>query len=438
MLRRSGTLSARAAIRSALAAALCGLAAGASAPARAVTAVIGGTIHPVTGPVIENGVLLFDDDGIVAVGARGDVDVPADAVRIDARERHVWPGMINAMSHIGLAEVGSVRGTQDLNEHGTMNPNARAEIALNVSSMTIPVARANGVLLAATLPHGGLVSGTAAAIALDGWSSEELVRRAPIGLVVAWPAMPSGGEPDSAGGWEAGIARLDRMIKETLAYEGARESGSARDADVRWESLHAIVAGAVPVWIHAKTLRQIRAAMDWTARYGLSMVLLAGDAASASDAPLCAAELAARDIPVILQTTRRPLRRSDPYDAAFTEPELLRRAGVRIAFGTWDASNARNLPQEAARAAAFGLPREEAERALTLAAAEILGVADRYGSLSPGKSATFLIVDGDLLEVRMHVDRAWIDGREISLDSRHTELWKKWSARPMPAGTPSE
>ncbi|MBZ0269696.1 amidohydrolase family protein, partial [bacterium] len=422
--------AARAIVRAAIAAAV--LLAVATAPgtaSAATTAVIGGTIHPVSGPVIENGILLFDEDGIVAVGPRAEVDVPPDAVRVDARERHVWPGMINALSHIGLIEVGSVRGTNDLDEHGTMNPNARAEIALNASSLHIPVTRANGVLLAATLPRGGLVAGTAAAIAMDGWSAEEMTRRAPIGLVIYWPAMPSTDDADSIAKWEKDVARLDRMLEETRAYGEARESQVIRDADVRWESLRGVVSGDVPVWIHAKTLRQIHAAMDWTARQGLSMVLLSGDAGGASDAPLCAGELAARGIPVIVQTTRRPAHRSDPYDAAYTEPELLHRAGVRIAFGTWDASNARHLPHEAGRAAAYGLPRAEAERALTLGAAEILGVDDRYGSLAPGKSATFLIVDGDLLETRMRVDPGAIDGREISLESRQTELWKKWSGR---------
>jgi imidazolonepropionase-like amidohydrolase len=164
------------------------------------------------------------------------------------------------------------------------------------------------------------------------------------------------------------------------------------------------------------------------------MVLVEGTGSVSGDSPRCATELATRDIPVVLSTNRRPGRRTDPYDDAYTLPARLQASGVRLAFGTWNSANARNLPQEASRAAAYGLPREAAERALTLGAAEILGIDDRYGSLTPGKSATFVIVDGDVLEVRMHVDRAWIDGHEISLESRHTRLWKKWSARPLPKG----
>jgi len=412
--------------RAALVAAVA-VAAASSAGASPV-AVVGGVVHPIDRPAIEGGVLLFDETGILAVGPAAVVDVPAGAERVDATEKHVWPGMINAVTYLGLAEISEVRGTMDIDEHGGMNPNARAEVAINASSEHIPVTRANGVLLAATLPRGGLVPGTAAAIALDGWTSEEMVRRAPVGLIVSWPAMPADSEADTAGGgWQKSVLRLDDMIRQARAYEGAQESGGTRAADVRWEALHGVLTGEVPVWVEATTLRQIHAALDWAARNDLRLVFMRG-----SDAWRCADELATRGVPVVLQTTLRPRRRSLPYDGPFTLPARLHSAGVPLAFGSWSSSAARDLPQEAARAVAFGLPREAAERALTLGAAEVLGIDDRYGSLAPGKSATFLLVDGDLLEVRMHVERAWIDGREVSLENRQTRLYEKWSSRPMP------
>jgi imidazolonepropionase-like amidohydrolase len=279
-------------------------------------------------------------------------------------------------------------------------------------------------------------------VALDGWTWEELVRLAPAGLVVRWPSMerpkpnPAKPETTKAGAipvWEERVARLDEMIREAAAYARARDTGAERDADVRWESLRPVVSGELPVWIQATQLVQIRAAMDWTAKRGLSMVLVDGDGGTGGDAWRAASELAERGIPVILQTTRLPSRAWEPYDAAFAAPARLHEAGVDIAFGSWSSSVARSLPQEAARASAFGLPREEAERALTLGAAEVLGVADRYGSLDPGKSATLILVDGDLLETRMQVVRAWIDGRELDLSNRHSALRERWSARPAPA-----
>jgi imidazolonepropionase-like amidohydrolase len=405
----------------------------------------GGVVHPVSGPPIEPGALWMEEGILRAVGTPAEVAalVSADAEVIDVTGKHVWPGMVDALGFHGLTEVGSVPGTVDLDEAGEMNPNVRAEIAINVSSSHFPVTRANGVLLAAVLPRGGLVSGTAAAIALDGWSVEELVRRSPVGLVAHWPSMrektgAGAGAAEEKGerpAWEARVARLDEMVEEGRVYYRARTPVESkpppRAVDVRWESLAPVVSGDVPVWIHASSLAQIRAALDWTERHGLRMVLVDGNHKRSGDAWRCAGELAARDVPVILHTTRLPARRHEPYDTPFTSPGRLHAAGVSIAFASWSSAHARDLPQEAARAAAFGLPREAAIRALTLGAAEILGIDDRYGSLEPGKSATVLVTDGDLLEVRMHVERAWLDGRELDLESRHTRLWKEWSRRPM-------
>jgi imidazolonepropionase-like amidohydrolase len=405
----------------------------------APVAIVGGTIHPISGPPIERGVLLFEDGKILAVGAEGSVSVPRQAVRVDAAGLHVWPGMIDAYSTIGLREISSVRGTLDITESGQINPNARAEVAVNASSTHVPVTRANGVLLAATVPSGSMVPGSAAVIALDGWTWEDMVRKAPAGLVIRWPEMGpkvrasqfAGGERESGGdGWEERVARLDEMVAEARSYSSGRVSKSiSRDKDVRWESLQSIMEQKTRVWIEASTLPQIRAAIDWSEKHGLPMALIDGGGA-VGDAWRIAPELAERKIPVFVQTTRMPRRNYEPYDTPFAAPAKLHEAGVRVVFGSWGDANARNLPSEAARAVAFGLPREAAEHALTLGAAEVLGIDDRYGSLEPGKSATVIVIDGDLLETRMNVKRAYLDGNELDLSSRHTELWKKWSARP--------
>ncbi len=403
------------------------------------TAVVGARIHPISAPPIETGILVFDGDRIIAVGSAEDTDVPPGAEVIHALGLDLWPGMINARTSLGLVEIGSVRGTRDITESGPMNPGARAETAINPESELFPVTRANGVLLAATLPGGRLVPGTVAVIATDGWTPEEMVRRAPAGLVIQWPNMRSkppekkkpdyGERPKTAATWEKQIMSLTDMIDEARAYVRACAESETpeRDYDVQWEALRPVLTGKVPVWVVATREAQIRAALAWTAEHNLSMVLVDN-----GDAWRCAEELAQRDVPVITRTIRLPRRRHDPYDTPFVAPARLHNAGVRICFGTQSSSNARNLPQEAARAAAWGLPREIAERGLTLGAAEVLGVSDRYGSLEPGKSATFILVEGDLLETRMQVRRAWIDGVERSLESRHTRLAEKYRSRPRP------
>lgn len=424
--------------KSRLGLALLTLALSGSVATAAPVAVTGGTIHPISGPAIENGVLVFDGKRIIAVGTVADVTIPAAAGRVDATGLHVWPGLIDAFNRMALREVGALRATNDHDEHGTMNPESRAEIAVNASSMHIAVTRANGILLTATFPQGGLVPGSGAVLALNGWTSEEMVRRAPVGLLIEWPGMNRPEEPVSSGepeAWEEQVSALDAMVEEARAYVRARDAGSSpRDADVRWESLRGVVAGKTPVWIQATTLRQIRAAMDWTDEQRLKMVLVDGTSSRSGDSYRVAEELADRDIPVVLRTRRRPSRDWDPYDLAYTIPGILHEAGVTVLFGTWSYSAIRSLPQDAARAAAYGLPRAAAERALTLDAARVMGLDADYGSLDPGKTATFLLVEGDVLDIRMNVKRAWIDGEEISLESRHTRLWKKWSSRPMPSG----
>lgn len=419
----------------------------------AVVAVTGGTVHPIAGPAIEQGVLLTEGDKITAVGSTAEVAIPEGAAIVDATGLHVWPALIDAHTELGLREIGTVRGTVDLRESGEMNPNARAEVAVNASSMLLPVTRANGVFLAAAVPSGSLVPGTVATIALDGWTWEEMVRFAPTGLVIAWPQMgpwnrrPSFDdeeEPQKPPKWEEKVAALDAMISEARAYATAREKVPAqgksrreakvldRASDVRWESLRTVVEGTTPVWISAGNATQIRNALDWVEKHGLRMVLLDGGG-TASDVFRFADELSRRGIPVITRSIRMPRRPEDPYDTPYAIPAKLHAAGVRIAFGTWEASNVRNLPCEAGRAVAYGLPREAAERALTLGAAEVLGVGTRYGSLEAGKSATFILVQGDLLDGRMNVTRGFLDGRELDLQSHHTELWRKWSARPTSA-----
>jgi imidazolonepropionase-like amidohydrolase len=230
--------------------------------------------------------------------------------------------------------------------------------------------------------------------------------------------------------WEERLAKLDEMIGEAKSYrEGRGARIPTRGSDVRWESLDSVVDGKTPLWIEAANATQIRSALDWTQKHGLRMVLLDG-----GDGWRFADELAAREIPVVTQTTRLPLRRYEPYDTPFTGPSKLHAAGVQVAFGSGESSNARNLPSDAARAWAYGMPREAAERGITIEPARLLGIDDRYGSLEPGKSATLILVEGDLLETRMNVKRAWLDGRELDLSSHHTELWEKWSARPKPGG----
>ncbi len=407
-----------------------------AAPQARPVVIRGATIHPVSGPAIADGMLLFDRGKIIALGR--EVAVPADAVVVEAAGKHVYPGLIAASSRLGLVEIDYVRQTSDESESGELNPNVRAERAINPDSERIPVTRTNGVALAAVLPEGGLISGMGALVRLDGWTWEEMTMRAPLCLAINWPQ--AGGhvgliDPESRKQRRERIAgqidRLDRAFEQARAYRASRRAnGAAKPTrgglDQRWEALLPVLEGQVPVWIAADYLRDIEAAVEWSARQGLRMVLVGG-----MEAPRAAALLKAHGVPVLAGPIHRlPLGPDEPFDDPFTLPARLQAAGLEFCIiGSPASGNDRNLPFQAATAAAYGLPPEEALKAVTLYPARIMGIGDRAGSLEPGKDATLLIADGDPLEAATTVEALYIEGREVDLDSRQKQLYRKYQEK---------
>lgn len=379
-------------------------------PQKQPIALVGGTIHPVSGPVIEKGTVLFEKGRITAVGTG--IALPAGALTVDVSGKHVYPGLIEADSQLGLREISSVRGTVDASETGSINPNVRAEAAINPDSEHIPSTRSNGIALAAVSPVGGIVSGKAAVIMLDGWTWEDLTLRAPAGLVVNWPEKPER------------RAELEQAFREARAYRAARESSGSKGlpahaVDVRWEAMLPVLRGELPVWVRVDGARNIEAAAEWAGREGVKMVLLGG-----AESPRVAELLKRRDIPVVITPILRLPNRADaPFDEAFTIAAKLHAAGVRFCIG---GGEERNLPYHASLAAAYGLPREEALKSVTRYAAEILGVGDRAGTLEPGKDATLIVTDGDPLEVITNVERMYIQGRAVDLSDKHKMLYEKY------------
>jgi imidazolonepropionase-like amidohydrolase len=201
------------------------------------------------------------------------------------------------------------------------------------------------------------------------------------------------------------------------------------DFDPKYEALRPVLAGELPLFLWAEERNQIGQALDWAKKEGFGKLVLV----SGPDAAQFAERLAAENVPVVLRDVLRlPDRSWDPYDAAYTAAAKLHAAGVRIAFADGgDSSNARNLPFHAAMAVAFGLPREAAHRALTAGAAEILGLADRVGSLAPGLEATFFVASGDPLDIRTTIQRVFVRGVEIDLTADpQQQLWERYRGRP--------
>jgi imidazolonepropionase-like amidohydrolase len=407
-------------------------------------ALVGATVHTADGPPLESATIVIRGDRIAAVGK---VEPPAGAEIVDLTGRHVAPGYVSANTVLGLTEISAVDMTNDFQETGDLNPNARAEVAVNPDSELIPVARVNGVTSALVVPRGGDISGTSALIGLDGWTYEDLTRRAPVGLHVVWPRMTpqEGGfrpEPveEQEKARDEAVERLSEAFATARAYWKARraetEPGVPRhDRDVRWEAMGPALAGEIPVFVHASAENELRAALAFLVEQDIPKAVIVGGA----DAEAVADELKRRDIPVIIGATlRNPGRDSDPYDRAFTLPARLRAAGVRFCIadsgGSMEAANARNLPYHAAMAAAFGLSPEDALRAITRDAASILGVEEDVGSIQPGRLADLIVTDGHPLEITSSVEQVYISGRAIPMESRHTRLFERWRSRPRPAG----
>jgi imidazolonepropionase-like amidohydrolase len=404
-------------------------------------ALVGGTIHPANGPVVNNGTIVAKDGRITAVGAG--VSAPADAKVFDCSGKEVYPGMISANTVLGLLEIESVRGTADQQEIGEVNPNVRAEVEINPESELIPVTRVNGVTTANVTPLGGAISGTSALIHLAGWTWEDMTLKAPVGMNVRWPRMTTQrsfedprSEEEQKKARDEAIEAIRKSFDDARAYwKAVGAEGQANvprhDRDVKWESMGKALRGEIPVFFHASSLAQIRGVLSFVDEQKLPKVVLVGGA----DAWMVADELKARHIAVVCDPTLEvPRHRYDAYDACYTLPAKLATAGVQYCIADGGTSfivmNSRNLPYQASMAAAFGLAPDEALRSVTLYPAQILGIGDRLGSIEPGKNADLVVTDGDLLDETTHVQQVFIDGEAISMENRQTRLFKKYDARP--------
>jgi imidazolonepropionase-like amidohydrolase len=409
-------------------------------PQSAIVVIRNATIVPVTGPRIQNGSIVLRADRIEAVGAT--VTAPADARVIDGTGLFVYPGMIDGGTQLGLTEIGSVAGGEDTQELGDFNPQIVALTAVNPHSELIPVTRVNGVTTAITAAEGGLISGQAGLIDLIGWTPAEMTVRRHAAMVVSYPSLGGGGGGGGGGfrGQQQSDAErreeLDRRTRSLRSYFADAKAytdmkgrvataGGVRKVNQAMEAMTSIMRGEMPVIFDVTTADQIRGVLALADSFGIKVVLR-----GAREAWRLADTLAMRKIPVIVGPLTSVPGADDPYDMTYANPGVLTRAGVKIAFQTSDAANSRNLPYNAALAVAYGLDADAALRALTINAAEIFGVADRYGSLAPGKVANVVVTTGDPMDVRSVVRHLFIRGQPVPLDDRHTRLYEQFRARP--------
>jgi len=406
------------------------------------------TVHPVSGPVLSPGDVLIENGKVSQIGH---LDVKADQV-VDLTGQHLYPGLLALNTSLGLVEIEEVRATRDMEETGQFVPEVQSWVAVNPDSELLPVARANGVAFFEPTPEGSMVAGQSALMVMDGWTTEEMVFKKPAALHIYWPSMDigTGGRRGgfrrrgASGSPEERVKERERKVKELADFfddarayaqaRGAAQTNGAPDPGLNpsWEAMLPYVRGQQPIIIHADELRQIKSALQWAETNNYKIIIAGG-----YDAWKVADLLAKKNVPVIYDAMYRlPSSEVESYDIHFKAPELLRQAGVKVAFSLQGdvaaAALTKNLPYVASQAVAYGLPADEALKAITLYPAQILGVDNRLGAIEQGKDGTVFACTGDILDLRANVTHLWVAGHEVSLENRHTRLYEKYRNRPKP------
>jgi len=400
-------------------------------------AITNARIIPVAGAEIPKGTILVRDGKIAEIGAG--IAVPPGAEVVDATGLRAYPGMIDGYSQLGLVEISGVAATVDSRETGRLNPQARALEAVRYYSMHIPITRSNGITAAIVAPSGGVIAGVSCLLKLDGWTNREMAVLPAAAMHIELPGIRGGrggfgggrrgGQPQATG--PAILAELKELLRAARAYEKRRDAAlkdprlALPEFNETYECLLPLVKGKIPAMISVHGERDIRAAIAFVRDEKLKAVFY-----GVEQGFKVAKELAESGIPVVLGSLYdQPPVWEDGYDSIFRNPGELAKAGVKIAFSSSSSSVAKDLPYHAAKAAAFGLDRAEALRAVTINPAEIFGVAAAMGSLEKGKAANIVLADDDILEMRTNIVKVWIDGRACDMSNRYTELLDKFKKK---------
>ena len=399
----------------------------------------GGILHTVSTDIFEGYDILFSKGKIVRIEKNIMASPETDVY--DVFGKHIIPGYIAPITRIGLVEIGLVKQTRDFSERGSFNPNVKANVSYNPDSDLIPITRSNGVLVVNSVPTGGRISGQSSVMMLDGWTWEQATLKHPSGLHINWPSMRINyganvkkSEKQQKEEIQKSIRDLDHMVRDVRAYfqrikQRSRIAGERQKSDLRLESMIPFVVEKKKIFIHADEARQIKSAVEWAKKNDLKIIIVGG-----SDSWRLTDLLVKNNIPVVIdQVEKIPTRRFEPIHLPYKLPFLLKQAGVQFCLNTIIGyphdGNIRNLPNEAMRAAAYGLDKSEALRSITLSTAEILGVDDMIGSLDIGKDATFFISETPPMEMNPKILMAFIQGKEVDLNNHQKMLYKKYQEK---------
>ncbi len=406
--------------------------------------ITGGTVHVGNGTVIENATVEINNGKITNVGTNISAS-GSGATVVDAKGKHVYPGLILPSCDLGLKEIGAgVRASNDAVELGEFNPNIRSITAYNSDSRVIGVLRSNGILLASITPEGGSISGSSSVVQLDAWNWEDAAYKMDAGIHVRMPSFINrfgrrggGGIPPAllaqlglgggAGAADPSRAALDRVeaikvfLREAKAY---LQEATHTNTNLKFEALKGLFDKKQKLFVHGDQVKQMLIAIDFVKEFGFDVVIVGG-----SESFQIADLLKANNIAVILgEQHALPATEDDDVDQPYKTPAALQKAGVLFALNdASDNARYRNLSYNAGTAATYGLTKEQALQAITLNTAKILGIDDKTGSIETGKDANIIISEGDILDMKSStVVNAFIQGRQVSLDNKQRQLYERY------------
>ena len=396
--------------------------------------VTGATIHVGNGQVIENGVIAFDKGIITQVGASGSVTSANGAEVIEAKGKHIYPGIISLNTTVGLQEIASVRATLDYNEVGEINPHVRALVAYNTDSEVIPTLRGNGILLSQAVPQGGIISGSSSVFYSDGWNWEDAVLAKDDGIWLSWP--PFLASTFNYEDFTVSVKRNEKrqevinVFRSTFSDAKAyAETQSPNPVNLRLAAMKPLFDGSANLYIRAEYGKDIIEAVNFAKENGVKKVVIVGG----DESYKVTSFLKENNIPVILNPTHRlPGRVDENVYLPYELPGILHKAGVKVAITYADEWwRTRNLAFLAGTSSGFGnVTPEEALQFVTKNAAEIIGADKLVGTLEKGKHASFLVTAGDMLDMRGNViQMAFIKGGKVNLDDKQKRLYEKYKVK---------
>ncbi len=404
-----------------------------AAPQKGKFFIVGGTLHIGNGQVIGNGSIVIDNGKIVEIGQQ--IAIPQDARVIDAHGKQVYPGLILPVTDLGLKEIaGSVRGSNDFQELGDLNPNIRSIVAYNTDSKFINTLRANGILLAGVAPQGGTISGSSTVVQLDAWTWEDAAYKMDGAIHLNLPAFASRARKLTGPAAEPAndpvrlalkkIEEIKEFFREAKAW---LQEPVHRETNLKFQAVRGLFSKEQKLFVHADQYKQMLVAIDLAKEFGFDVVIVGG-----RESWMMADLLRQNHIAVILQQEHSlPSNEDEDVDQPYKTPAQLQLAGVLFALNdSHEETRYRNLMFNAGTAAAYGLTKEQALQAITLNSARILGIDDRTGSLEAGKDANIVISTGDILDMRSSIiEHAFIQGREISLEDKQTQLYHRYMTK---------